>query len=80
MLQNLQLSAQKQQLEGQISQLKDMRESDKHEVELIKDSAETLKLIRESMGVEAITGPEGVESFVRQLQIVLQQQNEMDRM
>ena len=77
--QKLMLTAQKQELDGTIEQLKEMRESDKHEMELIKESAQAWKLMREAMGVESITGTEGLEAFIKQAQVIRNQQAEIDQ-
>lgn len=73
----LMLDGQKQELEGQIVQLTEMRESERQDVELIKQSAETLKILREAMGVDGVMSPEIARTLVEQASIVSEQQREL---
>ncbi len=77
--QKLELAEQKLQLEGIVAQLQEERQSDMHDVEIIRQSAETLKIMREAMGVDGIMSPEGIKTYMNQMNIVEDQQKLLEQ-
>ncbi len=77
--QKLDIAEQKLQLEALVAQLQEERESDMHDMELIRKGAETLNIFREAMGAEGIMSPEGIKTYMNQMNIVADQQKLLEQ-
>ena len=73
----LQLSAQQQAMANQIAEFKVMEESRKQDSALLKEAAETFKILREGSGAEAVLAPEVADVIMEQAGIVSEQQEEL---
>lgn len=74
---SLQLTAQQQDRDTQIAEFTAMQDSIRQDVELIHKSAETLKTLREAMGVDGVMSPEIARTLIEQAHIVSDQQQEI---
>ena len=76
--QKMALAAQKMEVDTAFAQFKEQRESSMNDMKLVREAAETLKIMREATGADAIITPEGIEAYQTQVEIVEEQQEMLE--
>jgi hypothetical protein len=72
------LNQRQQDIDNQFKALEDMRKSDSQDIQDMKTSAETFKIMVEGMGLDALIGPEAAQTVMQQIQQMQEQQAEID--